>query len=408
MRSNPSRDGEKRKSLRAELSTKQSKRPRQAGSHIIPQSPHPPEQGNRSCSEASSKRDVNEGSNERKILEDKMVIRQGVLYPASCDFDRLLLAGKNAHPRDSLIYFDAEPHLYWSGNQVRQKERQGQSKTDLSNDGSLPRARAYDISCTGFVKHFFNKFDGQKVALNMIRRPNFLTTKKYSKYRSMLNHLSFPLDEFQEEEAVGLLVDSWEKYGNQQSGLGTVMHDSIELFYNDRQTLENLEKSTEGGFFVAYQKEFVEPRGWKPFRTEWIVYNETVCGSIDMCYSEGDVSEQQLQLWRSGGTRIDLHMVDWKRSKEIRRFGFGKHGKGPCARMPDCNFSHYTLQLNLYKHLLEQNYHVNIKSMRLAVFHPNNSTYQLYEVVDQQPTILEMFKVYLKEEICRNTRLEEL
>ncbi len=66
-----------------------------------------------------------------------------------------------------------------------------------------------------------------------------------------------------------------------------------------------------------------------------------------------------------------------------------QRGSGPCRFMPDCNFSHYTLQQNLYKWLLETNYSqwtwrghsytsVRVASMKLAVFHEAHGATGLY------------------------------
>ena len=59
----------------------------------------------------------------------------------------------------------------------------------------------------------------------------------------------------------------------------------------------------------------------------------------------------------------------------------------PCIEhLPDCNFYHYSLQLNTYKALLEKNYGVKVKGMYLVCLHPNNEnkSYQRIEVADLQ------------------------
>ena len=69
--------------------------------------------------------------------------------------------------------------------------------------------------------------------------------------------------------------------------------------------------------------------------------------------------------------RGKYHIYDWKRTKKIDPDGnFGKFGRGLARDVPDCNYWHYTLQLNLYKHILESKYGMKIDRMYLMEFYP--------------------------------------
>ena len=85
-----------------------------------------------------------------------------------------------------------------------------------------------------------------------------------------------------------------------------------------------------------------------------------LAGSIDMIFI--NIKSQELTI------------VDWKRSKEIRKTnGFGKCGNKDCIEhIPDSNFWHYSLQLGTYKHIIEKNYNKTVKEMYLVCLHPNN------------------------------------
>ena len=60
---------------------------------------------------------------------------------------------------------------------------------------------------------------------------------------------------------------------------------------------------------------------------------------------------------------------DWKRCKEIQTDAF-RQMKFPLHHLPDSNYYHYALQLNIYRHILESEYEMPISSMCLGVFHP--------------------------------------
>ena len=56
---------------------------------------------------------------------------------------------------------------------------------------------------------------------------------------------------------------------------------------------------------MQFDNEIASPRGWKPYRSEWVVFNEDyqIAGSIDM-------------VFRDDAGRLIL--VDWKRTKRMQ------------------------------------------------------------------------------------------
>ena len=62
-------------------------------------------------------------------------------------------------------------------------------------------------------------------------------------------------------------------------------------------------------------------------------------------------------------------------------------GTPPIEHLDDCNFNQYSLQLNLYKHILEKHYGIKIEGMFLVVLHPNNSTYLKMDIKCMQKEI---------------------
>lgn len=74
--------------------------------------------------------------------------------------------------------------------------------------------------------------------------------------------------------------------------------------------------------------------------------------------------------WMLAGT-VDLiarcnegyfYVVDWKTSKQINTMNnWGQKMFPPLQHLDDCNFIHYSLQLNLYSYMLEKRYGLKIK-----------------------------------------------
>ena len=69
-----------------------------------------------------------------------------------------------------------------------------------------------------------------------------------------------------------------------------------------------------------------------------------------------------------------LIIYDWKRAKQIvKTSNFNKYAITECIdHLPDTNFWHYSLQLNIYKFILEKNYGVTISKLCLVRLHPNS------------------------------------
>jgi hypothetical protein len=155
----------------------------------------------------------------------------------------------------------------------------------------------------------------------------------------------------------------WADNGKAASGSGTKMHYDIECYYNGQ---ENPNDSPEYAYFKQFVADYPD---LKPYRTEWMVYYEEIkiSGSIDMIFENPD------------GT---LLIYDWKRCEEIPyEDSYGKSALTPCiSHLPDTKFWHYSLQLNIYKTILEHKYGKKIVGLFLMRLHPNSQTYDRIEV----------------------------
>jgi len=121
----------------------------------------------------------------------------------------------------------------------------------------------------------------------------------------------------------------------------------------------------EWNYFCAYQR--THGAAFEPFRTEWLVFDEEhkVAGSIDMVYKKSD------------GT---LAIYDWKRAEEIKTENKFQSGVGPVDHLPDTNYWHYSLQLNVYRYILQKHYGYTVSELALVVLHPTNSSWRVIKV----------------------------
>ena len=240
------------------------------------------------------------------------------------------LAKLNAHPRDQHIRFFEEGHIY---------EIYGQ--------------RGQYTSVTTWNHSLFSHFDAEACVAKIVKNSRWKNDPGY-KYHQM------------SAEAIKL---KWDVTRDEASRAGTLMHLNIEQYYNG---LDVQNDSIEFTYFRNFLADFPQ---LEPYRTEWCVFHEELklSGSIDMVFRDRDTGE--------------FLIYDWKRSKEIEyEPAYGKKTSHvPClSDMPDCNFWHYSLQLNTYRYILETKYNMTISGMYLIVLHPENypKTYDRVKVHD--------------------------
>lgn len=153
----------------------------------------------------------------------------------------------------------------------------------------------------------------------------------------------------------------WKQRGTDASGKGTDMHRNLELFWNDDDLGPHDETSAEWPLFCEFKQQVIDREGLVPFRSEWIAYDDKsrLAGSIDQLFQNPETNE--------------VVIIDWKRCRQIKWENRYQSGTGPLKHMPDCNMTHYTLQLNCYKAMLEKNFGLKVREhngMGLVFLHP--------------------------------------
>ena len=85
----------------------------------------------------------------------------------------------------------------------------------------------------------------------------------------------------------------------------------------------------------------------------------------------------------------NMVIVDWKRSRRIVMEG-RRQMKPPLDHLPDSNYFHYALQLNIYRYILESEYGYRVSGMFLGIVHPLSESYQCIEIprLDQEIALI--------------------
>lgn len=219
-----------------------------------------------------------------------------------------MLARLNPHERDEDITFQEEGHVY----NIR-------GKTDYT-------------SCTTWVKSFFEKFNADAIIDKMMAKADWTSSKYFGMTKKEIK-------------------DMWFKNGDMAAGYGTEMHAVIEDYYN------GISRECDKPEYAYFQNFLNDHADMTPFRTEMLVFDEDIhiSGSIDMLFKNDD------------GT---LSIYDWKFAKELNmKSAFRKKALRPLQHLDDCNYTHYSLQLNIYRIILERKYGYKIRDMYLVFMH---------------------------------------
>ena len=186
-------------------------------------------------------------------------------------------------------------------------------------------------SVTSFIRRHTNIFDAPNEAI------------KYAKKRGL-----------NADEVLAM----WEKKGKESRDAGTATH----------LVFENYFKTGKIEVSGAYKKELIAKKiiedlftsgRLTPVHCEYIVYNETLAGQIDMIAK--DVNNKK-------------YILDWKTNEEIKDNSWGRFMLGEYSKIPDASYYHYSLQVELYEKMypeeIEKSYIVHLKDEDYTFYNP--------------------------------------
>ena len=231
---------------------------------------------------------------------------------------------QNTHPNDSRINFNSNKHEYFvDGKKIK-------------------------LSVTGLIEKFFPKFDSE-----------------YWSNKKAIERIQMEGGKLTDDNIKNVkkeILSEWEVNRKEAAEKGTLLHEKIEDYYNK---IDNEHDLPEFHYFKQFTNKYPT---LKPYKTEWRIfdYSLSLAGSIDMVY-EKDNGE--------------LFLFDWKRSAKIVN-GAGHliesdfdYGFDELCHIADNSYNRYSLQLNLYKYIIESNYGKKISSMNLLILHPHYHTF---------------------------------
>lgn len=218
---------------------------------------------------------------------------------------------QDIHPDGRIIEFYEEDHRYCI---------QGEPEVEFT-------------SATTWIGKFFPEFDREEVS------------KRYALKHEL------------EQEAVLAMWDEKSRIARER---GTLVHARAE-----QAILHFLEKGSVLALDELLTDEHSDGVSDNPLLTRALISSmhqavEKMSGVLDFISSERVIASPQLGLsgmvdltvkLRSSKGRQVIGLYDWKTNQKIQRHNPWQNGLPPIQHLSDCNFIHYSLQLNLYEYI---------------------------------------------------------
>ena len=121
-----------------------------------------------------------------------------------------------------------------------------------------------------------------------------------------------------------------------------------------------------------------------PIKSEIIVGDEElgICGMVDQLFWNN--KSEALQIW------------DWKTNKEIKRSNRWQQFKEPISHLDVCEFNTYSLQLSLYRYLIEKNTDLKLGDSYIVWFNEKNDKYEPIKCRDYREEVELILKEFKK------------
>ena len=240
---------------------------------------------------------------------------------------------------------------------------------EAKHEYSLDHHNVKFISATTFIHRFFRPFNEPKIAQNLVD-----THPKYA----------------------GRTVEEVMKDWNQSATDGTTVHNALEnaiIYYNKEKSFGEPEKITDCNEVSIAKLEhghkwLVDTFGG---RDELTLFPELRVFTLDHALAG------TMDLLVHNKEKDHYTILDWKTNKALRKKAFNNATGNTMQTgdLPDCNFMHYSLQLSLYRYILEEKY--NLKINNQALIHLTPYSADVHECEYLKDNIVDMLKIRRQE-----------
>ena len=188
------------------------------------------------------------------------------------------------------------------------------------------------LSATRYLKRFFPEFDQRGIARRMSRKTG---------------------------QSVEAIIAEWDRSGEKSRALGTAVHAHIENVLAARKPPPHSLMPSEFEQWLALWESNLR-KIYQPAQVEWVIGDGAwgVAGTVDaLMFNDQEKT---------------FHLFDWKTGKFSYRTRYGEKLLGPFSRYDDSKFNRYSLQLSLYRLIIERNTNLPLGDSYIVHLTPDN------------------------------------
>jgi ATP-dependent exoDNAse (exonuclease V) beta subunit len=224
------------------------------------------------------------------------------------------------------------------------------------------------VSATTFIKKFKKEFQTQLMA------------EQYASKRGL---------------NVKDVIADWDLKRDVSTVKGTLVHNMAENWWNNKSFPYDPKVAVNAfGLDIIKEKydkcELLFKKFWAdsspnliPVKMELVVGDNDykIAGMVDCLFY--NKKSEKLEIW------------DYKTNKEIKTSNnYGNKMLQPISHLDECELNTYSLQLSLYKHIIEKNTNLEIGNCYLIWIHENNDNYKVIKCNDLHAEIKLMIEHY--------------
>lgn len=211
----------------------------------------------------------------------------------------------------------------------------------------------------------------------------------YTSVTTFVEKYSIPFDKYNKalgyalrsDQDVQTVLNDWEYKGSYARTLGTEIHSVMEHLWKNEENVPNYDKMKEYDGMTMdfeYRRTVCEDLYSKMKGTYIPIANEIIVNDAAL----GLAGTIDFVAYNTKTDTVDI--LDWKTSKQFSVSSGSQRMKDPFCAFPNSNVSHYSLQLSLYKYIVEK--HTNLKIGELRLFQipkkGKTKTIKCYDMVD--------------------------
>lgn len=174
------------------------------------------------------------------------------------------------------------------------------------------------------------------------------------------------------------VLKDWDNIRERSGSIGTEVHKYAEMRFLQKSYIPKWGDYDPPMELITYVDNFYHDTKGKliPVKLEFVigVFDKRLCGMIDKLF--WNVKAQELQIW------------DYKTSKKIETSSpFKNKMRNGLEHLDDCEFNTYSLQLGIYKKIIETECQIKLGNSYICWLNAQNDNYKVIKTADMKQEV---------------------